>query len=300
MNFSYFTKSPAFPRLYPFLFLFSFLSPLCGEIILEDNFQGTVVTFPDGRTKRYPDPRIWAFTFLPGIKWPDSYGDGTNWLQGNDECQTYVTPFLTQIRGRHIPSHLRYDPFEITKDGLYIKADVLSKEQREVYQVEAPYRIFGSGMLLSRKAFTYGRVRLVAKLPSTKGSWPAFWLLPASFEWPPEIDVFEGMAWGCRTNQIHSGIIPKKTESKPTGKWYKVHKDLSKDFHEYGLDWESTQIICYLDGQELWKVSTPSSMHQNMYLIINLAVGGKWYLMSVELSLLTEGIRQGLKKEPNI
>ncbi len=54
--------------------------------IIEDDFHGVEITMPAGK-KRYPDPSKWAFTFWPGTKWPDSYGDGTNWLAGNAECQ---------------------------------------------------------------------------------------------------------------------------------------------------------------------------------------------------------------------
>jgi hypothetical protein len=246
------------------------------ETALKDDFKGVSMAFPSGVIKQYPDPKKWAFTFLPGSNWPDSYGDGTNWLNGNDECQTYVTPLLTQIKGVFIPRVLRYDPFFIKKDGLHIRAQLLSEEQRQAYQTEASYRRFGSGMLRSPESFLYGKIRLVAKLPKARGSWPAFWMLPASFEWPPEIDIFEGMAWGKHTKEFHAGIIPKKTEGKPEGAWYNVGADLSEDFHEYGLDWTPETINGLFDGKGIWSKKTPASMKQRMYLIINLAVGGKW------------------------
>ena len=246
------------------------------ETIFEDKFAGLNVTFPSGATKRYPDPSKWTFTFLPGTKWPDSYGDGINWLNGNDECQTYVTPFLTQIKGVFIPRDLRYDPFTIKKDGLHIRAQLLSEEQRQAYQTEASYRRFGSGMLRSRESFLYGKIRLVAKLPKARGSWPAFWMLPASFEWPPEIDIFEGMAWGKHAKEFHAGIIPKNTEGKPEGAWYNVGTDLSEDFHEYKLDWTPYAIAGFFDGKQIWYSKTPNSMKKPMYILINLAIGGKW------------------------
>jgi hypothetical protein len=43
-----------------------------GEILIEDNFAGVETLMADGKAKLYPDPRIWAFTFWPGVKWPDS------------------------------------------------------------------------------------------------------------------------------------------------------------------------------------------------------------------------------------
>jgi len=261
----------------PFISLFC-LFPLCvfSDVVIKDTFKGVKVDFPDATSKLYPDPEKWAFNFLPGTKWPDSYGDGTNWLNGNSECQTYVTPFLTQIKGVFIPRVLRYDPFTINKDGLHIRAQLLSEEQRQAYQTEASYRRFGSGMLRFRESFLYGKIRLVGKLPKARGSWPAFWMLPAEFQWPPEIDIFEAMAWGPHRKQFHAGIIPKRTEGKAQGAWYDVGVDLSESFNEYGLDWSAESLTGFFNGKQVWSKKTPESMKQKMYLIINLAVGGKW------------------------
>lgn len=252
------------------------------EYIFQDDFKGVQVRFPDGTKKLYPDPEKWAFTFLPGIKYPDSYGDGTNWLAGNQEAQTYVTPFLTKIKGKPIPSNLRFDPFTIGADGLQIKADVLSPAQMLAYQVSG-FQRFGSGIMISRKSFTFGHFRLIAKLPDARGSWPAFWLLPAVFKWPPEIDIFEGMVWPPHDKQLHIGLIPPKEDGKANSRWVDIGTNLSEDFHEYGLDWTPDKITWLLDGKKLWSTPTPASMKQDMYVLINLAVGGKWALNELKI-----------------
>lgn len=254
-----------------------------GEVLLEDNFAGIDLAMPDGGVKRYPDNGKWAFTFWPGIKWPDSYGDGTNWLAGNFECQTYTSALLVAVKKKAIPVNLRYDPFSIKSDGLHIKASVLSAEQQSSYAVGG-FRRFGSGMLLSRTAFTYGNLRMVAKLPSARGSWPAFWLLTEAHQWPPEIDVFEAMAWGPHKQQIHLGALVPKGTTGHMVKWMDLGVDPSLDFHEYGLDWTAQTLTYLFDGKVLWQQATPDSMKQNMYVIINLAVGGKWAFN--ELSVL--------------
>jgi hypothetical protein len=246
-----------------------------GRDIIQDDFQGVEITMPDGSRKRYPDAGKWAFTFWPGTKWPDSYGNGTNWLEGNAECQTYVTPFIGKVKGNSVPVALRYDPFSIRSDGLHIRAALLSPAQQSAYQVGG-YRRFGSGMLLSRASFTFGSVRMVAKLPSAGGSWPAFWLLPESHQWPPEIDIFEAMPWGKHQKQMHLGVMVPKGTGGGFGKWLDLDTDLSGDFHEFGLDWTADTLTGLLDGRVLWQQPTPPSLQQNMYLIINLAVGGKW------------------------
>lgn len=240
-----------------------------------ETFKGVDVPFSNGHSKLYPDPLKWAFTFQPGILWPDSYGDGTNWLGGNGESQTYVTPLLSKIKGATIPPSLRYDPFSIQEDGLHITADLLSPEQQMAYLVGG-HRRFGSGMLLSRFAFQYGKIRVVAKLPDARGSWPAIWMLAEKFQWPPEIDILEGMAWGPHQTEMHLGVIPKKEDGRPFGRWYDTGADLSAGFHEYGLDWSEDTLIFLFDGQEILRKKTPDSMKHPMVLLINLAVGGNW------------------------
>lgn len=243
--------------------------------IIEDDFRGVEITMPGGAKKLYPDTSRWAFTFWPGTKWPDSYGDGTNWLGGNAECQTYVTPLIDRIKGTPVPAHLRYDPFSIQPDGLHIKASLLSAAQQSAYRVGG-FRRFGSGMLLSRTSFTFGGIRVAAKLPSARGSWPGLWLLPESHQWPPEIDIFEAMPWGKHQEQIHFGVMVPKGADGHFSQWMGLNINPSADFHEYGLDWTPQSMTGLLDGKILWQQPTPSSLQQNMYLIINLAVGGKW------------------------
>ena len=244
--------------------------------IIEDNFRGVEITMPDGNRKLYPDPSKWAFTFWPGTKWPDSYGDGTNWLAGNAECQTYVTPLMSKIKGSLIPIDLRYDPFSIQSDGLHVKASLLNAAQQSAYQIGG-YRRFGSGMLLSRKSFTYGNVSMVAQLPSARGSWADLWLLAESHQWPPEIDVFESMPWGKHQQQLHYGaLVPKGAPGGGIGKWADIATNPSVGFHRYDLNWTAESITASFDGKVYWQQPTPPSLHQDMYLIINFAVGGKW------------------------
>ncbi len=243
--------------------------------IIEDNFRGVEITMPNGSRKLYPDPSKWAFTFWPGAKWPDSYGDGTNWLPANGECQTYVTPLISRVKGSPLAAELRYDPFSIRSDGLHIKASLLSPAQQSAYQIGG-YRRFGSGMLLSRTSFTFGNIRMVAKLPAARGSWPALWLLPESHHWPPEIDIFETMPWGKHQQQLHYGVLVPKGTTGGFGKWTELGTDPSAEFHEYGLDWTPETLSGLFDGRVLWQQPTPASLQEDMYLIVNFAVGGKW------------------------
>ena len=117
------------------------------------------------------------------------------------------------------------------------------------------------------------------KLPRGKGLWPAFWLLPSSHKWPPEIDVFEmfgasnsrhegGLGW------IHTGTVGAGTSA--FNNWHKVNIDQYATFHRYGLLWGPRTMSIYVDGERLVSQSTPPAFHQPMYVIANLAVGGRW------------------------
>jgi beta-glucanase (GH16 family) len=117
---------------------------------------------------------------------------------------------------------------------------------------------------------------MVAKLPAARGSWADLWLLPESHQWPPEIDVFESMPWGKHQQQLHYGVIVPKGTKGWFGDWTELGTDPSAEFHEYGLDWTPETLSGLFDGRVLWQHPTPESLRQNMYLIANYAVGGKW------------------------
>lgn len=257
------------------LFLCLSVPALAAEPGFQDDFKGSLRVMPDGSKQLLPDPSKWAFTFWPGIKWKDSYGNGTNWLDNNGESQTYCDPLRSHIAGKPIPGELRCNPFYIDEQGLHIKAFKLTPDQIAAYQVGG-HRRFGSGMILSRYHFQYGKVTMIAKLPAAKGTWPALWLLPKKETWPPEIDIFEVMAWGDHKSEIHSGVLSTDKDRKYPGDWFDVDVDPSEDFHEYTLDWTKDEMSVSFDGKELWRTKTPPDLHQPMYVIANLAIGGKW------------------------
>jgi beta-glucanase (GH16 family) len=52
--------------------------------------------------------------------------------------------------------------------------------------------------------------------------------------------------------------------------------DLSEEWHVFGLDWQQRTLIWYLDGVEKWRLTDGAVPDEEMYLLINLAVGGDW------------------------
>ena len=131
-----------------------------------------------------------------------------------------------------------------------------------------PHGYMGASINSFPYAQLYGVFAISAKLPKGKGVWPAFWLLPFDKSWPPEIDVFELL--GKDPSIIYTTLHVKGPSISKT---VDTHVDLSKDFHEYTVDWGPQQIKWYLDGKQIFAAPTPEELHKPCYILANIGVG---------------------------
>jgi beta-glucanase (GH16 family) len=169
-----------------------------------------------------------------------------------------------------------YDPANVTvSNGLL---NITAKKQTVTVGTQTYY--YTSGLIETgaddygypyKFTFQYGYMEARIKVPSGQGLWPAFWLWPANYKDPPEIDVMEMLGSQPRTDYMtyhYSGGSTQYTYNGP---------DFSQDFHIYGCEWTPDYIAWYLDGVEVARFSNSSLVPQQpMYLILNLAVGGNW------------------------
>jgi beta-glucanase (GH16 family) len=182
-------------------------------------------------------------------------------LSGNGELQWYVNPL-------HAPTSA-VNPFSIDNGVLTITAEQTPASIRS--QVEG--YAYTSGMLTTHGSFaqTYGYFEIRADMPDDRGAWPAFWLLPEDGSWPPELDVVEMR--GQDPNTVHVSV-----HSNETGQQTSVSTAVSvadtAGFHTYGVLWQEDEIVWYFDDVAVARVDTPSDMHDPMYMLVNLAVGG--------------------------
>lgn len=128
----------------------------------------------------------------------------------------------------------------------------------------------------TRFAATYGFFEARLFLPAGQGIWPAFWMLPATLEAKPEIDIMELL--GHRPDMLELHFQYNDRAGNPVNVGQRVRtNDLSRDWHVYGLDWGPDRIIWYLDGIEMWRYTDQRFIpDMPMYMILNLAVGGDW------------------------
>ena len=174
--------------------------------------------------------------------------------------------------------------------------------------VSCPNKVeeYTSGMVRGNLPIGFGAVEIRAKMPPGAGFLPALWMLPVEKLYGSdgrsgEIDIAEvntskpdfahgtvhwrypDCGWGC---------------SRYGGKIHVDDPDPSEDFHTYRVEWEPGRITWYLDGlgyyelgdkgQYKWSSAAqqpdpasatypePFTADNQMYLILNLAVGGDW------------------------
>lgn len=118
-------------------------------------------------------------------------------------------------------------------------------------------------------AFTYGYIQIRAQMPAGQSLWPALWLVPSDYSWPPEVDIMEMLGQATHTLVM---TYHAPNYQKPQGYYYGA--DLT-GWHTYGLAWTAGLLTWYLDGQEVFQ-TTDDVTAKSMYLIMNLAVGGTW------------------------
>lgn len=198
-----------------------------------------------------PDPAKWGYDI-----------GGSGW--GNNELQYYTnsTKNASVDNGKLTISLLR----ESMGSKDYTSARLISKGKGD---------------------FLYGKIEIMAKLPTGKGTWPAIWMLPTDWEygnWPKsgEIDIMEHV--GYDQNKVH---ITTHTEAY----YFKINTQKSATkmvptastaFHKYGLEWIPTGIKGFIDDEQIFFFPNEGGSYtvwpfdKRFHLLLNIAFGGDW------------------------
>lgn len=244
--------------------------------------------------------RVWSDEFdgtaIDKTKWDFDIGNGFynydagQWIGGwgNDELQYYT----------------RESDNVFVKDGiLHIRALKESLHGCGYTSARLKSRKRDGSKLFCQK---YGRFEFRAKLPIGKGVWPALWMLPQEEKygtWPAsgEIDIMEargqepskvlgtlhfGSRWPANTHLSKEHVLPDS--------------GTIANFHIYAVEWTPGEIRWSVDGhvyatQSSWWSSSkkeggkgakptreadlnpwPAPFDRPFYLVMNLAVGGKF------------------------
>ena len=212
-----------------------------------------------------PSDEKWHLQYIPII-------DG-GWA--NDEKQHYTT---------------RRDNSFVSDGTLKIVA------KKELYAYEGVNRAYTSARLNSKFDIRYGRIDVRAKLPASKGTWPAIWTLGTNIGevgnyygtsdgnvgWPEcgEIDIMEQNGtnkqllygtfhWSDSGGQQDSFGLIKDISSLNVS-------NLSTEFHLYSLIWTSASLKIYVDNFLVSSIENTASIpfDNPHYLLLNVAMGG--------------------------
>jgi len=208
------------------------------------------------------------------IVWNDEFA-GTSLDTSKWDVVDWKTPYNNERQAYH--------PSQVTVSGGNL---VLTS-------IDIPYgdKAYRSGKVESKWAQQFGRWEVRAKLPGTKGTWPAIWLLPdgKKYPWPSqgEIDIME-----------HRGDKPTITTSafhwgqNPRGRRYLTDEqdlslsgrqvDFTDGFHTYAVEWDAEKIHFFVDDVHHFTVSDTetdgfiSGQSAPMEVQLNVAVGGDY------------------------
>lgn len=138
-----------------------------------------------------------------------------------------------------------------------------------------------------KKSFRYGRLEARAKIPTGRGTWPAFWTLGDNIStvgWPKcgELDILENV--GFDPLRVHANVhVEAYNHTKGTGKGNNMLVSAPwEKFNVYAMEWYADRIEFFFNdiryfvfrrepgGESVWPFDKPQ------YAILNLAIGGGW------------------------
>ncbi|ASJ72736.1 glycoside hydrolase family 16 protein [Granulosicoccus antarcticus] len=252
------------------------------ELVFSDEFNGTAL-----------NPYRWNSQ----LRWDGEFnGERFEYRVINGEDQFYVN-VLSEDQEHLDTIAPVYDPFQFSGSTLSIRS---AKNSLQTNTNELTYgsleqissqQTFLSGVISTHDKFSqkYGYFEASIKIPSATGTFPAFWLLhdkeANEGTQRTEIDIMEnlGHAPWYIYNSFHyfknvtSSYFGDATFMKPepSGQVYDG-TDFSEEFHVYAVKWTESNIVWYIDGVQVSEVSSNEANYEELYVIINLAMGGNW------------------------
>jgi beta-glucanase (GH16 family) len=205
----------------------------------------------EGPAGSAPDPSAWIAE-LGGGGW------------GDDQLQSYTRP----------PANTY-----LTGSG---QLAIVAREDPDVPGGISSARLTTRGLV----SFQYGRIAARMKVPSAAGTWPAFWMLGTDIDtvgWPAcgEIDVMEHV--GSDPTAVHGTVHGTGYAGigHGVGHRFDTGSPQSDDFHTYSVDWKPGSVSWRFDGDEYFRVTAehvpgPWPFEKPFFLVINLAIGGRW------------------------
>lgn len=231
------------------------------------------------------------------LRWDGEFnGERNEYRVINGENQFYVNS-LTDDQDHLDLVASQHNPFELDGSRLAIRAVRNPLKTNNNKQGHGPLREmvaqqdFLSGALTTYDKFTqkYGYFEARIKIPNHVGTFPAFWLHHQKRNdegtHKTEIDIMENLGhapWYIynsfhyfnNVNAYYDGDAVS-IKPRPEGQIYNG-TDFSQDYHTYAVEWEPGKVTWLIDGEKVSEVQDGAVDYEDLYLIMNLAIGGHW------------------------
>lgn len=252
------------------------------DLVFSDEFEGTAL-----------NPYRWN----TGLRWDGEYnGERYEYRVVNGEDQFYVNIFSEDEEHTRdiVPVH---NPFEFNGSRLAIRAvknPLKTSNSDRAYgsmRQMSSQQHFLSGAITTHDKFSqkFGYFEARIKIPGHVGAFPAFWLFHENRAWEgtqrSEIDIMEnlGHAPWYVYNSFHyfknvdtdySGDA-NFVKPYPSGQIY-TGTDYSQDYHVYAVEWEPGKVTWLIDGEKVSELDHHEVNFEELYVKLNLAMGGNW------------------------
>lgn len=166
-------------------------------------------------------------------------------------------------------------PFSFDGQNMTISATMTPEAQR----ADANEQGYLSGILSSKDTFSFkfGYVEARINVEEGRGIWPGMWMLGSGSDGQaPELYIFEYN--GSKSDSVfhNYNYVDAAGNLRSPGQQEVQVVGFSEGFHTIGLRWSPAELLFYVDGQPTYRIIGENVPDEDMYLILNLAIGGVW------------------------
>lgn len=231
------------------------------------------------------------------LRWDGEWnGERYEYRVINAESQIYSNPISPD--GEHlnllVPQH---NPFQFNGSHLAIRAVRNPLRENDLGIDHGPLRDvarqqpFISGAITTFDKFhqKYGRFEASIRIPNQDGTFPAFWLYHQKRRWEgtqrTEIDIMENLGHAphfiYNSFHYHTNVSPSYSgdanflKPSPSGQVF-TGTDYSQNFHTYAVEWSPGYVAWFIDDTKVSELWNEQVNYEELYLILNLAMGGNW------------------------
>ncbi len=187
-----------------------------------------------------------------------------------------------------------------SKEVIYLQGgDLVARAIPNPDMASDPIPMITGGIKSNKRfGFTYGYVEARIKSNPWTGNFPAFWMMPEdqSAGWPDcgEIDIWETIDSQERSwHTVHSNWTYDLGNTNNPKSSFNVATSHDR-YHTYGLKWDATTLVWYVDGKEVGRYTKSANQSQlnqgqwpfdkHFHLILNQSVGNNAWAADADVT----------------